>query len=199
MDNSCFINSYYGICMWSLVLYSVPIQMEQQNEKLKWSQTKMTAKHLMPILLLIRTFWCQSINKKKRCNLRTKKEYNLSGIWQKRGTGGGRTKKNIQIFHGRFLQNEFEDKWFAYNWLLREQKVGLKPRGTFFRSFLRRTYVSKRAEDAIIFRKLRPPIKVLHKGETGLTLLHGYTELMFQLAEKHNCIWWTKVLQLNSN
>lgn len=65
MDNSGFINSYYGICMWSLVLYSVPIQVEQQTEKLKWRQTKMTAKHSMPILLLIRTFWCQSINKKR--------------------------------------------------------------------------------------------------------------------------------------
>ena len=47
---------------------------------------------------------------KKKCNLRAKKEHNLSGIWQRRGTGGGRTNKNIQIFHGRFLQNEFEDK-----------------------------------------------------------------------------------------
>lgn len=153
MDNSCFINSYYGICMWSLVLCSVPIQMEPQNEKLKLSQSKMTAKHLMTTLLCIRTFWCQSINKKKRCNLRAKKEHNLSGIRQRRGTGGGRTKKNIQIFHGRFLQNEFEEKWFAYNWLLKEQKVGLKPRGTFFRNFRRRPTVSKTADDYHHIRK----------------------------------------------
>lgn len=139
MDNSYFTNSYYGICIWSLVLYSVPIHMEQQNEKLRLSQNKMTAKHLMPILLLVRTFWCQSINKKR------------DAIWKQRKNTTyqeyERTKKNIQIFHGGFFQNEFEDKWLAYNWLLKEQKMGLKPRAHFSETFSEGPPVSKSADD----------------------------------------------------
>lgn len=140
MDNSCFINSYYGICMWSLVLCSVPIQMEPQNEKLKLSQSKMTAKHLMTTLLCIRTFWCQSINKKKEMQSESKERTQLISNMAKERDWRWKNKEKYPN-----IPWEISPKWIWREMIClplvaKRAESGTKAQGNVFQKLSQKTY-----------------------------------------------------------
>ena len=76
---------------------------------------------------------------KKRRNLKQRKNATHQEYNKGEGLEVEEQRKIIQIVYGKVLHNEFEYKLLDYKWLLKQQKMRLKPRGMVFRKFLRRT------------------------------------------------------------